>query len=383
MPKKPKILFTGGGTAGHIYPIVAVTREIRRLGWEIDFSYVGPKDEFGEILLSQEGIRVKTILAGKIRRYINWQSIFQNIGDILLKIPLGFLQAFFHVLFLNPHIIFSKGGYGSLATCFWGWFFRKPVLLHESDAVPGLANRFLSKLIPKIFISFPISQTEYFPEEKMILVGNPVRSEILKGSKEKARELFGLTGEKPVILAMGGSQGAQKINDLLLEILPQLLADFELIHQTGENNFQQVKAESKVVIGKEMEKYYHPIDFLKEIELREAYAAADLVLSRAGSGAIFEIAACRKPSILIPLAISAQNHQVKNAYAYAQSGAAIVMEEPNLTPRFFLEKVKYLFSHPSELEKMKEAAGKFARPDSARIVAEYLLNYLSPSDNKK
>ncbi|RLC34874.1 MAG: hypothetical protein DRZ76_01675 [Candidatus Nealsonbacteria bacterium] len=375
--KNKKILFTGGGTAGHIYPIVAITREIRRLGWKVDFSYVGPKDEFGEILLSQEGVKIKSILAGKIRRYKNWKSILQNIADMLCKTPVGFLQAFFHVLFLNPDVIFSKGGYGSLATCFWGWFFRKPVLLHESDVVPGLANRFLSKLIPKIFVSFPISQTEYFPEEKMISVGNPVRKEILKGSKEKAKELFSLTGEKPVILVIGGSQGAQKINDLLLEILPELLTHFELIHQTGENNFQQVKAESKVVINKELGKYYHPINFLKEIELREAYAAADLVLSRAGSGAIFEIAACRKPSILIPLAISAQNHQVKNAYAYAQYGAAIVMEESNLAPHFFLEKLKYLFSHPSELEKMKEAAGEFAQPDSARFVAEHLLNYLT------
>jgi UDP-N-acetylglucosamine--N-acetylmuramyl-(pentapeptide) pyrophosphoryl-undecaprenol N-acetylglucosamine transferase len=374
--KTKKILFTGGGTAGHVYPIVAIVREIRRLGWEIQFSYIGPKDEFGEILLSQEGVKIKTVLAGKIRRYVNWKSCLQNLADILFKTPLGFLQAFFYVLFSNPNLILSKGGYGSLSTVFWGWIFRKPVFLHESDVIPGLCNRFMSKLASVVFVSFPISQTEYFPEKKMISTGNPIRKEILRGSKEKAKELFSLTGEKPIIFVMGGSQGAQKINDMILAILPQILTDFELIHQTGEKNFKQVQAESKVVITKELEKYYHPFDFLKEIELREAYATSDLILSRAGSGAIFEIAACQKPSILIPMAVSAQDHQVKNAYAYSQYGACIVMEEPNLTPHFFLEKLKYLFSHPEDLEKMRKAAGDFAKPDSARNVAEYILNYL-------
>ena len=189
--------------------------------------------------------------------------------------------------------------------------------------------------------------------------------------------LFNLKGEKPLILILGGSQGAQKINDMILNILPEILSGFELIHQTGEKNFKEVTEEAKVVINKELEKYYHPISFLKEIELREALKAGDLVVSRAGSGSIFEIAAGQKPSILIPLSISAQNHQVKNAYAYAENGAALVMEEANLTPHFFLEKVKYLFSHPEELEKMRNGAKEFAKPDSARTLAEYIINYLT------
>lgn len=375
-PKIPKILFTGGGTAGHIYPIIAVTREIRRLGWETDFIYIGPKDEFGQILLSREGIKVKTILAGKIRRYISWKSVLHNLIDILFKIPAGFAQAFFYVFFINPDIIFSKGGYGSFSVVFWGWFLANPIFLHESDVTPGLANRLLSRLTLEIFISFPVSQTKYFPENKMISVGNPIRTELLTGSPQKAMALFNLTGEKPVILILGGSQGSQRINELILRILPQFLIDFEIIHQTGEKNFNQVKAEAAVVIGPELKKYYHPVGFLDETGLRNAYAAAGLVLSRAGSGAIFEIAACQKPSILVPLAESAQNHQVENAYAYAEKGAAIVIEEANLTPNFFLEKLRYLFANPSELEKMSRAAAKFARPEAARIVAEYILSYL-------
>lgn len=376
-PKKIKILFTGGGTAGHIFPIIAVAREIRRLGLGEEFFYLGPKDDFGSILLSQEGIKVKTILAGKIRRYWSLKSIFQNIIDILFKMPLGFCQAFLQLFWLSPDLIFSKGGYGSISSVLTGWFLRIPILLHESDVAPGLANRFLSKLVARVFVSFPSGQTEYFSEKKMMAVGNPIRREVLMGSKEKAKALFNLTGEKPVILITGGSQGAQAINDTVLAILSEMLSNFELIHQTGAKNLQGVAAEAKVVITEELEKYYHPIGFLKEIELREALAASDFVLSRAGSGSIFELAACQKPSILIPLTLAAQDHQVKNAYAYGNTGAALVIEEANLAPHFLLEKIKYLFSHPEVLEKMSKAAKEFSKPESAKIIAEYIFNYLT------
>ncbi|MBA7604555.1 UDP-N-acetylglucosamine--N-acetylmuramyl-(pentapeptide) pyrophosphoryl-undecaprenol N-acetylglucosamine transferase [subsurface metagenome] len=379
MPKKKKklkILFTGGGTAGHVFPIIAVCREIRKLGLDPEFFYLGPKDQFASILLSQEGIKVKTILAGKIRRYLTWQSILQNMVDVLFKMPLGLFQSFFFMFFLAPDLIFSKGGYGSVASCLSGWLLQTPIFLHESDVTPGLANRFLARFSSQIFVSFPISQTEYFSAEKMVSVGNPIRQELLSGSKTEAKKLFGLSSQKPIILILGGSQGAQKINDTILAILPGILADFELIHQTGDKNVKQVKAEAKVVISKELGKYYHALGFLNEIELREALAVADLVVSRAGSGSIFEMAASYKPSILIPLSISAQNHQVKNAYAYAERGAALVIEEANLSPHFFLEKVKYLFSHAEELKKMSKGAEQFSKPDSAKTLAEYILNYL-------
>ncbi|MBI2626274.1 MAG: UDP-N-acetylglucosamine--N-acetylmuramyl-(pentapeptide) pyrophosphoryl-undecaprenol N-acetylglucosamine transferase [Candidatus Nealsonbacteria bacterium] len=372
-----KILFTGGGSAGHIFPILAVARELRRLGLDWKFFYLGPKDDFGSILLSQEDIKIKNIFSGKIRRYLTLKSVLQNIFDILFKIPLGFIQSFFYIFFSAPDLTFSKGGYGSAAPVFCSWFLQVPILLHESDAAPGLANQLLSKLVSEILVSFPISQTEYFSEKKMISVGNPIRTELLEGAKDRAKKLFGLTGEKPIILIVGGSQGAEVINDTILEILPQMLVEFELIHQTGEKNFQEVKNEAKVMISKELEKYYHPIGFLKEMELREAYAASDIILSRAGSGSIFEIAAAGKPSILIPLALAAQDHQAKNAYAYADGskGAALVIEESNLTPHFLLEKIKYLFALPGELERMSKAAKTFAKPESGRLIAEYIMNY--------
>jgi UDP-N-acetylglucosamine--N-acetylmuramyl-(pentapeptide) pyrophosphoryl-undecaprenol N-acetylglucosamine transferase len=161
-----------------------------------------------------------------------------------------------------------------------------------------------------------------------------------------------------------------------LLILEDLLKDFEIIHQTGEDNFKNVKAEADVVMGEESKKYYHPIPFLNENDLASAFSAADLIISRAGAGSIFEIAALGKPSILVPLPGSAQNHQLKNAYAYAENGASIVIEELNFTPRFLLEKLKYLFSKPQKLREMAKKAGEFAKPESARIIAEYLIAYL-------
>jgi UDP-N-acetylglucosamine--N-acetylmuramyl-(pentapeptide) pyrophosphoryl-undecaprenol N-acetylglucosamine transferase len=371
-----KIVFTGGGTGGHIFPIIAICRELRKIYPKKDLKmvYLGPKDEFGKILLSQEGVKVKTIMAGKIRRYWGIGSFFLNLIDIFFKIPFGFFQAFLYLFFSGPDLIFSKGGYGSVPNVLAGWFLGIPIFLHESDLSPGLSNRFLSKFTTEIFVSFP--RTEYFPQNKMILVGNPIRREILEGSKEKAKELFKLTGEKPVILILGGSQGAQRINDVILVILPEILKDFELIHQAGSKNFQQVKKEAEVIVFDELRKYYHLYPFLKENELREAYAAADLIVGRAGSGTIFEIAALGKPSILIPLPEAAQNHQLKNAYAFAQKGATMVIEEMNFTPGFFLARIKYLFSHPSEMEKMKNSAREFSKRRAAKIIASYLLEYL-------
>jgi UDP-N-acetylglucosamine--N-acetylmuramyl-(pentapeptide) pyrophosphoryl-undecaprenol N-acetylglucosamine transferase len=373
-----KILFTGGGTGGHIVPIIAIVREIRRVHPEKDlqFFYLGPKDEFGSILLSQEGIKVKEILAGKIRRYVNWKSFFWNLIDVCFKIPIGILQSFFYIFFLSPDVIFSKGGFGSIPGVLTGKILLTPVFLHESDVIPGLANRFLSRFALEIFVSFPVRQTEYFSPKKIISIGNPIRKEILKGSKEEAKNFFKLSSKKPVILILGGSQGAQRINDKILENLPELLKNFEVIHQCGENNFKEVRAEAGVILNKELEKFYHLFSFLKEPEISQAYIVSDLVVSRAGSGIIFEIAAVGKPAILIPLPEAAQNHQIKNAYAYAERGACLIMEEDNFTARFFLEKLKYLFARPNELEKMAKAAKEFSRPEAAKIVANYLVEYL-------
>ncbi|MCK5044280.1 UDP-N-acetylglucosamine--N-acetylmuramyl-(pentapeptide) pyrophosphoryl-undecaprenol N-acetylglucosamine transferase [Candidatus Parcubacteria bacterium] len=373
-----KILFTGGGTAGHIYPIAAITRELRRIypQKKLKLFYLGPKDEFSGLLLSQEGIKTRSTSAGKIRRYFGIKSFFLNIIDILFRIPLGIIQAFWHVFFIAPDLIFSKGGYGSVGTVISGWILQVPIILHESDASPGLANRFLSKFAAEIFTSFSDKNVKYFVSQRVVLTGNPVRREILEGTPEKAKKLFNLSGNKPLILIIGGSQGSQRINDTILTLLPKILESFELIHQAGEKNFNKIRTEAKAVIPKNLENNYHLFPFLKENDIKEAYRAADLIISRAGSGSIFEIAALKKPCILIPLPEAAQNHQTKNAYAYVKNNAGIIIEEKNLTPHFFLGELDNLFHYPERLKAMSKEAGNFSKPAAAKIIAKYIVEYL-------
>ena len=369
-----RIIFTGGGTAGHIYPLLSIVRELKKnypfAGFE--FLYLGPKNKFFKSILTFEGIKVKTVLCGKYRRYFS----FKNIIDIF-KIPLGIIQAFYYIFVFSPDLILSKGGYGSMPTILAGWFLQAPIFIHESDVIPGIANRIGSKFAVEVFISFSINETEYFPAQKMLSVGNPTRTDLLKGSKEEAKRVFSLTEEKPVLLIMGGSQGAQRVNNKMLSILPEMLNDFEVIHQTGEKNFKQVQEESRVILTENARKYYHPTPFLDTKNLAHALKRADLIISRAGSGSIFEIAAAGKPCILIPLENSAQDHQVKNAYVMSRKGAAMVIEESNFRPHFVLQRIKLLFANPNKMKDLAERIKDFSKPYAARVMADYLMAYLS------
>lgn len=374
-----KILFTGGGTGGHVFPIIAIVREIRRIypkklasrqGGDLEFYYMGPKDELNLIYLSQEDFKIKTIVSGKIRRYFSWK----NFIDIIFKIPFGTIQSFFLLLETRPDLVFSKGGSGSIAVTYSARFLGIPVFLHESDVVPGLSNQTTAKWAKKIFISFP--KTEYFDPKITTLTGNPIRKEILEGDKQAAAEIFNLTLSKPIFLIIGGSQGAEAINDFVLLVLDNLLKEFEVIHVTGKENLKETVAEAQVVEEKDLDKYYHPVGFLDEEKMKHAYKAADLIASRSGSGSIFEIAALGKPSILVPLPSAAGDHQSKNAYAYADTGAAMVIEQENLTPNFFMENIQLLFLHQEKLEEMKQAALAFAKPLAARAIAREILEFL-------
>ncbi len=369
-----KVLLTGGGTAGHLYPLIAVIRQMKKnypYGG-FDFYYLGPRDKFVKNTLKKEGVKVKTIFAGKFRRYFS----LKNFIDVF-KIPLGILQSFYYIFVISPDVIFSKGGYGSIPVTVAGKMLMVPMFLHESDIIPGLANKLASKFALEVFIAFSTDETKGLATDKMLSVGNPVKEELLMGSKESAKERFKLTGEKPVLVILGGSQGARKINNTILANLQKIVDKYEVIHQTGKRNFNQVEKEVKIILPEESLKYYHPSAFLAEEELADAYAVADLIISRAGAGTIFEIASSGKPSILIPLANSAQDHQVRNAYAYAQRGAGLVIEEANFKPNFILERINYLFDRPEKMEKMSQRAKDFSRPEAARIIADYLVTYLT------
>lgn len=372
--KKLKIVLTGGGTGGHVFPLLAVAREIKRIMPErTDLYYIGPRDEWVDLYLAGEEIEITGIFSGKLRRYVTPRSVLLNLLDVF-KLLLGLIQSFFILFFMNPDLIFSKGGFGSVPVLLTGKLLAVPIFAHESDSCPGLANRIGAKLAVQIFTSF--ENTEYINPRKTIVMGNPIRRSIFGGSTEKSNKIFNLTGEKPVLFVFPGSQGSQRINDLILLVLPQLLQKFEVLHQCGTENIEQIKMEADVTAPEKLMKYYHPLAFLNEEQLREAYFSADIVLSRAGASNIFEMAALKKVAVLIPLPESAQNHQYKNAYELERRKAAVVLEEETVSPQFFLEKLEFLIEHEGEMEKMRENIGKFAKPKAAKEIAHYLLEYL-------
>lgn len=370
-----RIALTGGGTGGHFFPALAVARELKNIaqtnplkippteGTNIDLIFLGPRTA-GEELLKQEGIKHKKAAAGKIRRYPS----LQNYIDIF-KIPCGFIQALWHLYWFMPNAVFSKGGYGSVPVVLAAWIYGIPILIHESDSVPGAANRFCAKFSKRIAISFP-QAADYFPELKTAITGNPVRKELLGGSKEELKSLLpGYSGLKYTLLILGGSQGSQAVNKAVFEALPYLLKRCEVIHQIGENNSKELKNE----FPNGFPEGYFPAPFMEENLLKNAYAAADLVISRAGASSIAEIAALGKPSIMIPLPSAAGDHQNINAAAYQKSGACEVVSQVNLTPHLFESKIFSILDDPQARQKMSAAARHFNPFDAAQKIAEELL----------
>jgi UDP-N-acetylglucosamine--N-acetylmuramyl-(pentapeptide) pyrophosphoryl-undecaprenol N-acetylglucosamine transferase len=362
------IAFTGGGTGGHIFPILAVGEELRKIassrGIPVRLWYIGPTRGPVDIdvsLFQSLGIEVREV-AGS--------------GATALRFIVGFFQSLWHLYFIMPDIIFSKGGYGAAPVIAAAIFYRIPFFIHESDAIPGKTNIFSARFAKRIAVSFN-KAVEFFPKEKTAVVGNPIRSIFFEPvEKEAAVRRLGLETGRKTILIIGGSQGAKNLNEITLDILPELVKKYQVIHQCGARNFGEVEKEAAFALGelkKEYGKWYKLYGFISTENLRDAYQASDLVISRAGAGSIFEIAAAGKPAILIPFKFAKQNHQRANAYAYAQTGAALVLEEENLTPHIFLHQIEKILGDTELQRSMTEAARSFARPDAARLIAEELL----------
>ena len=367
-----RILFTGGGTGGHIFPIIAIKEAFTM---PESFYYLGP-DSFAKENLS--GIKAKFIIAGKIHRYFSLALPIEIIKTII-----GIIQSLWQLFFWMPDVIFSKGGYGSFPVVLTGWIYRIPIILHDSDSVPGLANKITARFAKKIILSFPNS-AQYFKKKyqsasggKIIVIGNPIRKELLQGDKEQGRGLFKIQTNKPVILIIGGSQGAQKINENVVNCLPRLLEIAEIIHICGEKNFKNVEADTRGSIRGLNAESYHLYPFLKAEDLKHAYALADLIINRAGAGSIFEIAALGKPSILIPITNSAQDHQRKNAYEFKGGDEkCVIIEQENLTPNMFLETIDNLLKNPQKLQEMGVKAKSFYNLSTAELIRDEILKLI-------
>jgi UDP-N-acetylglucosamine--N-acetylmuramyl-(pentapeptide) pyrophosphoryl-undecaprenol N-acetylglucosamine transferase len=373
MDEKFRVVFAGGGSGGHIYPLLAVADEIERKSVELKFNceliYLGTRDAFSP-LIEGRGIRISPIAAGKLRRYFS----LENITDIP-KFFIGFIQALFKLYAIMPDVIFSKGGTGALPVVIAGWFYRIPVAIHESDAIPGLTNTMSAHFARKVFLSFD-EAAKKFDEKKVEIVGSPIRRELLENrtTQELAKESLGFNASHQLMLVLGGSQGSIRINNFILANLQPILKETQLLHQTGVANFLEAQKLSHAALIDQAAdaNRYVPINYFTD-NYATALTAADIVVVRAGSGTIFEVAAFGKPAILIPLAESANGHQRANAYAFADTGAGVVIEEANLLPGIFLQQLKSILTNEELRKKMSEASAKFFTPDSAEQIADEIL----------
>ncbi len=367
-----KILFTGGVTGGHFYPIIAVAealqdrvREQKLLEPTLYFAAPDPYDK--EMLIANNIAFVPTS-AGKIRRYFSILNFFDYF-----KTAWGIMRSIIRIFFLYPDVVFGKGGYGSFPTLLAAKLFRIPVVIHESDAAPGRVNAWAGKFAVRIAVSYP-EAAEFFPKDKVAFTGNPVRKSLMLPAREGAREFLKLESGVPLLYVTGGSQGAESVNEAILAALPELVEKYQIIHQTGSANITEVQQRVRVALADSTHKdRYKPFAYLNDQSLRMVAGAAELVISRAGS-TIFEIALWGIPSIIIPIPEPISHDQKKNAYAYARSGASTVIEQVNLTPHLLASEITRIMSDKQLYTSMAAAARGFARADAGRLVADALLN---------
>lgn len=367
-----KIMLAGGGTGGHFYPLIAVAEEINKIVdkehiLESKLYYIADSP-YDKKSLSEHGIIFEEISAGKMRTYFSFQNFFD-----LFKTFWGILGSIWKVYKIYPDVIFSKGGYPSVPVLVAARLLGVPVVVHESDSAPGRANLWAAKFAKKIAVSFE-EAGRFFPKEKVAWVGQPIRRELQKTVKEGVFEYLKLDPSVPVILVLGGSLGAEIINNVIIETLPDLIKKYQIIHQVGKRNLEEVNIRTGVILKNDPNRdRYLVYPFLDSLALKMSAGAASLIVSRAGS-LIFEIASWGVPSIIIPITNSNGDHQRKNAFNYARSGAAVVIEEVNLTQHILFAQIEKLLSNSNKREEMSKAALSFAKPDAATKIAHELIN---------
>ena len=368
-----KIVFTGGGTGGHFYPIIAVAQKTNQI---IDQEkiigaklYYVSNEPYDRQALSENNLKFEEVSAGKMRTYRS----FKNFFDIF-KTGFGVLRAILKIFSIYPDVIFGKGGYASFPTIFAARILRIPVVIHESDSSPGRVNLWAGRFAKKIAVSFK-EAAEFFPADKVAWTGQPIRAELEKPvQKEKAIEYFKFQSNLPVLLILGGSQGAELINNVILDSLPRLVEKYQIIHQTGVKNFKMVTSQAEVVLGENKNKErYLPFAYLSSLQMKNAAGAATIIVSRAGS-TIFEIASWGVPSILIPFTDSNADHAKKNAFNYARAGACMVIEEMNMTANILVHEIGNIVDNKNIWEKMSQNAKAFNKPDAATKIARELVN---------
>ena len=377
--QKLRILFAGGGTGGHIYPMIAVAQVLKekaiQAGLEPDFRYFGNPGGYLEELKIQ-GLRVSRVASSKLRRYfslLNFLDFFKFIFSLF--------QCFWKMYWFMPEVIFSKGGPGALPVVIVGFFYAIPVVVHESDTIPGLTTRLSARLARVIEFAFS-SAAGRLPNVRaqINIVGNPIRGFVLeKVPPAQAKTALNYDPAKPLMLIFGGSQGSNRMNDFIIANLEIILLKFQVMHVVGKEKFHDYKNQFDFLTKNYspiLMQNYRYVEYLGA-EMNVAMDAADLIVARGGSGSIFEIAAKGKPSIIVPFPESAADHQKENAYEYAAAGAGVVIEQENLLPSIFMSEAEKLVFQPEVNTKMIAAATAFAKPDSAEKIAVDILALIS------
>lgn len=334
-----RIILTGGGTAGHVTPNLALIQPLLKEGWEVH--YVGSEDGIERTLVQgEQGVIFHAVKSGKLRRYMD----VRNLTDPF-RVVTGMFQAASLIRQIKPDIVFSKGGFVSVPVVYGAAINHVPVLLHESDMTPGLANKLSAPFAKKMLCTFP--EAAELAGEKGEVVGTPLRAELFTGSRERGLKRFGFDGSRPVLLVTGGSQGAQSINLALRNALPELLHVFHVLHLTGKGNLDD---------SLEGTPNYCQLEYLVD-EMPDAYAVADVVVSRAGSNTVCELLALNKPSLLIPYPKSAsRGDQVLNAQSVSSRHLAMMLMQEDMTAEVLMKRILQLYKERGTLIDQMEKA---------------------------
>jgi UDP-N-acetylglucosamine--N-acetylmuramyl-(pentapeptide) pyrophosphoryl-undecaprenol N-acetylglucosamine transferase len=371
-----KVVLTGGATGGHFYPNIAVAQAINIVAKErkivsLELFYTGPS-EYDSRALFENSVTFRKIQAAKFEDGFSLKNIVS-----VFAIAASALRAIWVIFIIYPDVVFSTGGYASFPTLFAARFLRIPVVILNADADPGRVSLWSAKFAQKIAIGFPDAADSFKKyESKVAYTGNPVRSELMTVAREGAYEFLKLPHTVPVVLVLGGSQGAKVINDTILDALPALVEEYQIIHQTGASNLEEVEDTAAVIL--ENNKYgdrYKTFNFLNPLALRMAAGVAAVIVSRAGAGSISAIATWGLPSIIVPIPESISADQLRNAFSYARSGAATVIKQSNLSPSILVAEIRRIVQSDAIQKEMGERAREFTKRDASKKLAEAIVQF--------
>jgi len=359
MPKSFRFHFAGGGTAGHLFPALAIANEIKQRFPEAEITFWGTRRGIEAKILPTTNFTLEFIPVRGFQRRLSLRNLFFPFALVA-----SFVKVFRSLLVKRPKAVIGTGGYVSGPVAFTAWLLRIPVFIQEQNSYPGVTTRLLARIAKRVYVSFEVSKEYFRNREKLRVTGNPVRADICRASRNEAFRKFGFSPEQPVLFVFGGSQGARRINQLMADILPVLLekTSLQILWSTGPSDYDEIRGKTAADTRVKL------FDFIKDMP--DAYAVSSLIVSRSGATTLAELAACGLPSVLIPYPYATGGHQVFNARSFESEGAAVCLLEKNLMPESLAQVIQELLGNPEKLQAMAKAAKKLAKPDAAKVITD-------------